>query len=84
MAKVPISVAPEPLLSVARWKRSVKLEPVEAEPVLLIVAASVTGVAAVAELGVIKEAERSGATPPDTVRVAAAVAVPPGPVHETL
>lgn len=64
---MPMSAAPVPLESVARWKRSVKPAPVLPVPVFAIVAESETGVPAVAVEGVMPEAERSEAAGAVTV-----------------
>jgi hypothetical protein len=69
---VPISIAPEPDASFATWKRSVKVVPDDAEPVLVIVDENVTAVPATAAVGVTTPAVRFG---PVTVTVAEAVAV---------
>ena len=55
-----MSVAPDPLASVALWKRSVKAAPVEAAPGFEIVAVSDIGVPAVALVGETAPAVRSG------------------------
>ena len=54
-----MSVIPDPLASVALWKRSVKAAPVEAAPGFETVATSDTGVPAVAVEGVIPPAVKS-------------------------
>ena len=59
LAYVPMSLAFDPLLSVARWKRSVKPAGVATVPAFVIVAESVTGVPTVAVVGVTVEAVRS-------------------------
>jgi len=56
---VPMSVAPVPLESVARWKRSVNPEPVDAVA-LETVALRVTAESSVAEVGVMEPAVRFG------------------------
>lgn len=65
---VPISVAPVPLESVARWNKSVKPAFVLPVPVFAIIAESVTAVPAVALEGLTEPAERSGDTGLVTVR----------------
>lgn len=56
----PISVAPFPLLSFARWKRLLKPVPVEAFPLLVIGAWNVVATPAVTEVGMIAPGTRSG------------------------
>jgi len=64
-----MSVAPVPLESVARWKRSVKAAPVAATFVLDMVACKVTAEPAVAAAGVTAPAVRSGFGAAFTVRL---------------
>ena len=54
-------MAPVPDASVALWKRSVKPAPVDADPPFEMVLRSVTAVPAVAVVGVMVDAVRSGA-----------------------
>jgi hypothetical protein len=81
LAYVPISVAPVPLKSVARWKRSVKPEPVAALPWLVIVAERVTGVPAVADEGLSVDEMRSGWVTTDLFALHEAVVPPPDPAQ---
>lgn len=64
-----MSVAFEPLESVARWKRSVKPAPVLPVPMFEMVEESETGVPAVAVEGMMEEAVRSACGAGDMVIV---------------
>ena len=64
---VPIDVAPVPDASFAIWKRSVKVDCVEAVPLLVIVELRVTAVPNVATVGVTAPAVRLGAAVAETV-----------------
>ena len=59
-AYVPMSVAPVPNSSVARWKRSVNPAPVETELLFVMVLERVMAVPAVAFAGDVGDAVRSG------------------------
>ena len=64
---VPIDVVPVPDASFAIWKRSVKVDCVEAVPLLVIVELRVTAVPNVATVGVTAPAVRLGAVGPVAV-----------------
>ena len=73
---VPISVAPVPEASVARWNKLVNPAPVEAAPMFETVAVSVTAAPVVAAVGVTPPAVKSMVAGTVTVTVALAAALP--------